>query len=92
MIEKDKWPDHSALGGGEDAPDVKPAEVAAALLDHRFTHASSPSALFVAGLGVHMSARGSVLWFAPARCFLLPEAVRIPLPGGAKFVVPRCLE
>jgi hypothetical protein len=41
MIEEDKWPDHSPLGGGEDAPDVKPAKAAATLLD-RFNHAGSP--------------------------------------------------
>jgi hypothetical protein len=42
MIKKDKWPDHSPLGGGEDTPDVKPAKAAAALWDHCFNHAGSP--------------------------------------------------
>ena len=51
MIEEDERPDHPPLGGGEDTPDVKPAKAAAALLDHRFNHARSPSGFLRRGLG-----------------------------------------
>src|SRR4029077_9039463 len=41
MIEEDERPDHPPLGGGEDTPDVKPAEVAAPLRDYHFNHVGS---------------------------------------------------
>ena len=38
MIEKHEWPDRPARGGRQDAPDVKPSEAAAALVDHCLDH------------------------------------------------------
>jgi len=41
MIEEDERPYHAPRSGGQDTPDIEPAQAAAPLLDHSFDHVGS---------------------------------------------------
>ena len=44
LVQEDEGPHHPARMEGQDAPDLEPAQVLAARVDHQFDHVSAPSA------------------------------------------------